>query len=133
MFPISPKLSNLTKKLVVESLESRLLLSVLDFADEIIDEQEPNNIGPGQELDFEDDILALGVRGALSDGEDIDIYNFTAGQDGKIDLMMEITEGGDQEITALAAGGEDTVYFIANDSLWLKNMGETDDSVEILA
>ncbi|MCK4629590.1 MAG: hypothetical protein KAT56_11350, partial [Sedimentisphaerales bacterium] len=130
---ISPKLPNLTGKLIIESLENRLLLSVLDFADEIIDEQELNNIDPGQQLDIEGDTLALGVRGALSDGEDIDIYNFTAGQDGKIDLMMEITEGGDQEITALTVGGEDAVYFIANDSLWLKNMGETDDSVEMLA
>ncbi|MCK5270390.1 MAG: hypothetical protein KAJ46_06380, partial [Sedimentisphaerales bacterium] len=123
----------MTEKLTVEYLENRLLLSVLDFADEIIDEQEPNDIDPGQHLDFEDDILALGVRGDLSDGEDIDTYNFTAGQDGKIDLMMEITEGGDQEITALTAAGEDAVCFIANDSLWRKNMTEEDDSVEMLA
>jgi len=130
---ISPKSANLTEKLIVECLENRLLLSVLDFADEIIDEQESNDIDPGQHLDFEGDILALGVRGDLSDGDDIDIYNFIASQDGKIDLMMEITEGGDQEITALAADGEDAVCFIANDSLWRNNFSETDDSVEMLA
>ena len=63
ILPIYPKSPKSTSTLVVEPLENRLLLSIINFADQTEVEIEPNNVTPGQELIFGPDTLALGLIG----------------------------------------------------------------------
>ncbi|MBN1765586.1 MAG: hypothetical protein JW860_10040 [Sedimentisphaerales bacterium] len=91
---------------------------MLDLADVSLDEIEPNDTTPGQALEFEEGVLAVGVGGRLSDGNDIDIYNVTANEKGELDILLEITEGGDQDLTSLAVGTDNQVFFVSNNSIW---------------
>lgn len=131
ILPIYPKSPKSTSTLVVEPLESRLLLSIINFADQTETEIEPNNVTPGQELIFGPDTLALGLIGDLADADDVDTYNFTTDKTDQIDLMLEITEGGDQNLTALAVAQDNIAYSVANNSVWRIDTAQTPATIDI--
>lgn len=108
------------RSLEVERLDNRLLLSVLDFADTIIDEIEPNDTSENaQVLPFGGDISGVGINGAVSDTGDIDIFSWSGLEGTNIELRMDITAGGgDLDITAASIGPDNLAYFISNNSLW---------------
>lgn len=116
-----------------ESLPRPVSLSVLDYADQVVAEQEANDTPEtAQVLDFVHDILAIGVEGSLGSGQDVDVYGFSVETDGQIELKFTVGQVQDQAITALAAGTEQVIYFIANNSLWRKDTSQGSTLPELL-
>jgi len=113
--------------------------SVLDFAEQIVPEQETNDSqAQAQDLSsqFAGDTQAVGVEGGLSDSADVDFYRFTVGSGGEIDLKFEMLDEQDHSITALAAGVDGKIYFVADNDIWRKNTGDAageNESAAILA
>jgi len=99
----------------------------------VVAEQESNDTPEtAQVLDFIDDILAIGVEGSLGSGQDVDIYRFFVETDGQIELKFTVGQVQDQAITALTAGTDHWVYFIANNSLWRKDTSQESTLPEFL-
>jgi cyclophilin family peptidyl-prolyl cis-trans isomerase len=107
---------------------------VLDFADQIIAESEPND-DPNfpQILPFDpfSDIFAIGVQGDLSDPRDVDAFGFEIQPDEQLDLKFELAQGTDLEITALAAGPDGFSYFAAG-GIWRKEINNAQSQAEIV-
>ncbi len=128
MLPIIPELT-------LETLENRVLLSVLDYAGEIVQESVWDNVGPEQIQEGE----AKGIQGRIDYIDETDQYMFrTMGEgfdagEGELDITMDLTEGVDLEITALAAGGDGVVYFVADNHLWLMNAADADSPASLVA
>lgn len=93
---------------------------ILDLADLPLDEIEPNDPNQPQALPFDpaNNILAVGVAGALSDSNDEDGYSFTLDSAELVDLKFEITAGSDTDIIALDIGPDNQAYFITGGGLW---------------
>ncbi|MBN2375115.1 MAG: hypothetical protein JXD22_01845 [Sedimentisphaerales bacterium] len=112
--------------------------SVLDYAEVTVSEQETNDSqAQAQDLSsqFAGDILAVGVEGSLSDSSDVDFYRFNVGAGGDIDLKFEMLDEQDHSITAIAAGIDGKIYFVADNDIWRKNTGDAageNESAEFL-
>jgi len=97
--------------------------SILDLADLVIDESEPNPLNSPQDLPFGgvEDILALGIRGDLADSNDVDAFGFSVAANGNITLKLDIDGLSDQDITALSAGGGGRAFFAADNNIWRRD------------
>ena len=107
---------------------------VLDFADQIIMESEPNddpNFPQILPFDLFNNIFAIGVQGALSDPSDVDAFGFEIQPDEQLDLKFELALGTDLEITALAVGPDGFSYFAAG-GIWRKEINSAQNQAEIV-
>lgn len=98
--------------------------AVFDYAETILAETESNNT-PQQAQDLVPSFAAgfhsLGLAAAVNTPADVDYYAFSAGQNARLDLKMELPEPLDQSLTALGvapAGRDGRLYFLAGNSVW---------------
>jgi cyclophilin family peptidyl-prolyl cis-trans isomerase len=96
---------------------------ILDFADLLVEEIEPNDPNQPQPLPFIPGgaVQAIGLEGDLSDQFDTDAFGFNLPFDLDIDLIMDLAPGSDTEILALDIGPDNKEYFVTASGLWQHN------------
>ena len=107
--------------------------SILDSADIVVAEVEPNEPGEAQDLNEHfAQTKAVGVEGSLSDPNDEDSYRFSIGQEWSMELLFEIQAAEDKTITAVAAGVDSQVYFVSENSIWRQSLEEQNEQAELV-
>ena len=107
--------------------------SILDSADIVVAEVEPDEPGEVQNLnEYFTQTKAVGIEGSLSDPNDEDAYRFSIGQEWSMDLLFEIQATEDKTITAVAVGVDSHVYFVSANSIWRRSLDRQDEQAELV-
>ncbi len=107
--------------------------SILDLADIVVMEVEPNEPGEVQNLnEYFAQTKAVGIEGNLSNPDDEDVYGFSLGEEWSMDLLFEIQATEDKTISAVAVGADLQVYFVSANSIWRRSLDRQDEQAELV-
>jgi hypothetical protein len=96
-----------------------LQADILNLAEIVVAEVEPNALGEIQDLDEQfAQTMAVGIEGGLSDPNDEDAYQFSLGQQWGMELLFEIQGAEDKAITAITSDRNSQIYFVSENSIW---------------